>query len=48
MRIPYKDVEEILVRVESPDWESWDWAALADVADSCRWRGPELDERYVV
>ena len=48
MRIFYKDHEEILVRTESPDWQSWDWAALVDVADACGWRGPELDERYVV
>ena len=48
MRIVYKDHEEILVRAQSPGWQSWDWAVLAEVADSCRWRGPELDERYVV
>lgn len=48
MRLPYKDHEEILVRAPSPDWRTWDWAALAEVADTCRWRGPELDERYVV
>jgi dihydrofolate reductase len=48
MRIPYKDHEEILVRAESSDWQNWDWIALAEIADSCRWRGPDLDERYVV
>jgi hypothetical protein len=48
MRIPYKDIEEILVRVESPDWQNWDWEALANVADGCRWRGAYLDERYVL
>ena len=48
MRIPYKDHEEILVRADSADWQSWDWAALADVADGCRWGGPELDARYVI
>lgn len=48
MRICYKDHEEILVRATSADWQSWDWVALAAVADGCRWRGPEVDERYVV
>jgi hypothetical protein len=48
MRISYKDIEEILVRVESPGWQSWDWETLANVADGCRWRGPERDARYVL
>lgn len=48
MRILYKDHEEILVRAGSADWQNWNWPALADIADSCRWRGPEVDERYVV
>jgi hypothetical protein len=48
MRIPFKDHEEILVRVESQDWQSWDWVALARIAESCRWSGPKNDERYVV
>ena len=48
LRICYKDHEEILVRADSSHWESWDWAALAEVADTCRWRGPGRDERYVI
>jgi hypothetical protein len=48
LRIPYKDVEEILVKASTDDWSSWDWVALAKVADRCRWRGPDRDERYVL
>ena len=48
MRIPYKDFEEILVRGQSPDWETWDWPALVNIADDCRWRGPGHDERFVI
>ena len=48
MRIPFKDLEEILVRANSPDWQSWDWPALVDIASGCRWRGESLDERYVI
>lgn len=43
MRIPYKDEEEIIVRTDSNDPQSWDWASLARIADECRWRGPSLD-----
>ena len=49
MRILFeKGLEEILVRADSPDWQSWDWSALADIAHSCRWRGEPLDKRYVI
>lgn len=48
MSILCKDHEEIVVRAPSPDWQSWDCAALADIADGCRWRGSTSDERYVV
>lgn len=48
LTIPYKDEEEILVRAPSADWSDWDWKALADQADRCRWRGASLDARYVL
>lgn len=48
LTIPYKDEEEIIVRGPSAQWENWDWAELADVADSCRWRGVGSAPRYVL
>jgi hypothetical protein len=49
MRILFeKGLEEILVRADSPDWQSWDWPALAEIAHSSRWRGEPLDKRYVI
>ena len=48
MSIPFKVEEEIIVRAENADCAAWDWGALADIAGRCRWRGPSLDERYVV
>ena len=46
--IVYKDEEEILVRAPSPEWKHWDWVQLSDLADSCRWRGPEIDEMILL
>jgi len=46
--IPFKDIEDILVRAPDSDWQRWDWKSLADIASGCRWRGPELDSRYVL
>ena len=48
LRVFYKDHEEILVRAQVKSWQMWDWASIAEVADRCRWRGPELDQRYVL
>lgn len=48
MRLPYKDDEEILVRAPDADLDQWDWAVLAEVADTCRWRGPQVDVRFVL
>lgn len=47
MRIPYKDEEDILVRANEADWNSWNWKELADVASSVRWRGPGIDPRLI-
>jgi len=47
LSIPYKDVEDILVRADSPDWSEWNWKALAEIADGCRWRGPKMDTRWI-
>ena len=43
LRIPYKDEEDILVRALDPHWDRWEWRALADAADRCRWRGRHVD-----
>jgi hypothetical protein len=48
LTIPFKDEEEILVRAPGPNWEEWDWQDLVSQADACRWRGPNLDPRYVI
>lgn len=48
LTIPYKDEEEILVRAPSAEWSEWDWKALADKADRCRWQGSSIDPRYVL
>jgi hypothetical protein len=45
--LPFEGDEEILVRAPDGEWEEWDWAALAAAAEGCRWRGPELDARWV-
>jgi hypothetical protein len=47
LTIPYNDEENLLVRADSPDWNSWDWSELAKVADGCRWRGPEKDAKWI-
>jgi hypothetical protein len=47
LTIPYKDEEDLLVRAEGADWDSWDWSILARIADECRWRGPQIDERWI-
>jgi hypothetical protein len=46
--VPVKDLEEFLIAGDSTFWKFWDWAAIADAAPSCRWRGPTVDERYVL
>ena|SRR5690349_15248916 len=48
MRIFYKDAEDILVRARASDWQSWDWHYLGEVADSCRWHGPQWEKRHVL
>ena len=48
LTIPYADEEQILVRGPHDRWDQWNWKALAEVAESCRWRGPDLDQRYVI
>jgi hypothetical protein len=48
LKIPFKDEEEIIVRAKSDDPTTWDWAELVDLAGKVRWRGPELDERWVL
>jgi hypothetical protein len=45
--LQFDDEEEILVRAPDGDWEEWDWEALACAAEACRWRGPDLDERWI-
>jgi hypothetical protein len=47
LEIPFKDEEQILVRAPDGDWGAWDWGALAMVAEGCRWRGPDLDDRWI-
>lgn len=47
IRVLEKDVEEILVAVFWQDWSFWNWAEIASEGVSCRWRGSEVDERYV-
>ena len=48
LKIPYKDMEEIIVRAPKEEPNNWDWKKLADVADTCRWRGPQTDELYIL
>lgn len=47
LTIPYKDEEDLLIRAEGSDWGSWDWCALARIAGECRWRGPQIDEKWM-
>jgi hypothetical protein len=47
LTLPFEDEEEILSRAPDGDWEKWDWEALAVAAEACRWRGPDLDERWI-
>ena len=47
LTIPYKDEEDLLVRANCPDWDSWEWNELAKIAEGCRWRGPKLDARWI-
>jgi len=37
--------EEILMRLDSNDE---DWKKIADKAGNCRWRGPHLDEKFLL
>lgn len=40
--------EEIIVKVEKNSQNEVDWKELADLASNCRWRGAELDSRYLI
>ena len=46
VRVPYKDVEEFVIRITT-DIDSIDWKEIAKRTEECRWRGPELDLRYI-
>jgi len=46
VRVPYKDIEEFLIRI-STDIKSINWKEIADRVERCRWRGPQLDQRYI-
>lgn len=46
VRVPYKDIEEFVIRITT-DINSIDWKEIADRTEKCRWRGPELDQRYI-
>ena len=46
LRIPFKDLEEIVVRSESTDWQNWQWNKLVKIAEECRWQGP-VDAPFV-
>jgi len=48
IEVPFKDAEEFLIRMNSPDWQAWNWSALPAIAEGCRWRGPQLDARFVL
>jgi hypothetical protein len=48
LRLPFRDEEEILVRMHAPDWTSWDWPALANRAEALRWRGPDVEPRELL
>ncbi len=48
IQVPYKDIEEFLIPMENSDWQSWDWGQLAERSNRCRWRGSQLDSRYVL
>jgi hypothetical protein len=47
LTIPYKDEEKILVKVDNPEWTEWNWGQLAEIAEECRWSGPDLDKRWI-
>lgn len=46
LTMPYKDLEEFAIRAPGPEWEAWNWAALAEVADRSRWNG--LDPKVLL
>jgi hypothetical protein len=46
VRVPYKDMEELMIRITT-DINSINWREIADKTEYCRWRGPELDQRYI-
>ena len=43
--VPYKDIEEFVIRIA--DIVSINWKEIADTTEKCRWRGPQLDARYI-
>jgi hypothetical protein len=45
VRVPYKDIEEFVIRIA--DAESINWKEIVDKTEKCRWRGAELDKRYI-
>jgi hypothetical protein len=47
VRIPFKDLEEILVRPTFQAASDWDWNAIASTAESVRWRGPAYEPRVL-
>ena len=48
IQVPFKDAEEFLIPMSSPDWQAWNWSLLPEIAEKCRWRGPQLDARFVL
>ena len=49
LRVPFdKDEEDFLLPVEDPEPSIWNWALLVESASDSRWRGPELDEKFVL
>ena len=47
VRVPFKDLEEILVRPTTQVPSEWDWNSIAAAAESVRWRGPGDEPRVV-
>lgn len=48
VRLPLKDLEEIVVRPGSQDSSGWDWEEIAAVAAGVRWRGSSNEARFIV
>jgi hypothetical protein len=47
VQIPYKDIEEFVIRIDKTILSIIDWNNIAEISSKCRWRGPKIDKRFI-